>query len=180
MELNGYNVDSTSDPAISQHVSDLGHQTNADVARDYSAGGAAAKGLLTPDNYNTGLSYGDRATHAAIRSRYMQPAVQQEQQLSTEIMSKASGDHIRNLTMATQAAGQEVEMNKQKAMLKYQVEQANRRAKARIYGDVLGIVGGVAGAVGGGVAGGPMGAVAGAGAGQKLGEAGGQMIGGGY
>lgn len=167
MDLNGYNVDSTSDPSITANVNDQISHTNADVAGKYGSGIPQARGLLAqPENFNNQLGYGDKATSAAIKSRYSMPYMREEQQLKLDNMRNASTDHIRNLQVASAAAGQEVEDNRQKAILRWKVEQANKKAKGAAIGNVLGIIGGVVG----GIYGGAGGASAGYSAGQGIGN----------
>ncbi len=168
MDLNGYNVDSTSDPNIAANVNEqIGH-TNADLAGKYGSGVTGARGLLNaPENFNSQLGYGDKATSAAIKSRYSMPYMREEHQLQLDNMRNASTDHLRSLQVASTAAGQEVEDNRQKAILRWKVDQANKKARGAVVGSVLGIVGGVVG----GVYGGPTGAMAGYAAGQGLGNA---------
>lgn len=180
-EINGINVDSTNDPSIQSTVNFQSGQSNAGVAQGYSQPGQeAAQGLLNrPDNYNKGLNYGDAATSAAIKQKYMGQYNIQNNALSLETTRNATADQIHNLSATTQAAGQEVEQNRQKALLKWNVEQQNKRARGAILGNVLGIVGAVGGGVAGAFAGG-VGAPAGAAAGYALGQGAGNMIGGGY
>lgn len=181
MDLNGYNVDSTATPAIGAHISELGSETNAGIASQYGSGIPTARGLLNSDSgLSSSMAYGDKATSDAIKARYSMPYMRKENELRVDVMKNASADHIRNLQVASMAAGQEVEQNRQKAILKWKVEQANKRARGAVYGSVLGIVGGIAGGVAGGMAGGGApGAMVGIGAGQALGSGVGQAIGGG-
>ncbi len=172
MEINGQSLDSTSDPSITHSVNRQVGMSNADVATDYGKGSEGARGLLTqPSHFNSGLSYGDQATSDAIRARYMPQFNRQQSELKLENIKNAASDHIRNLQVATDAAGQEVEMNKQKAMLKWKIEQQNRAARGAILGTTLGIIGGVVGTVysGGNVAVGAAAYQAGSGAGQAIG-----------
>lgn len=169
MDLDGHNVDSAADPSITANINEQVGQTNHGIAAQYGSGMAQARGLLNqPDNYNQGISYGDKATSDAIRSRYSQGFHRHENELSTDIMKNASRDHIANLHVASQAAGQEVEDNRQKAILRWKVEQANKKARGAVLGNVLGIVGGVVGGIYGG---GAPGAMAGYAAGQGVGNA---------
>lgn len=180
MDLNGYNVDSSADPAITANVNEQVGQSNQDVASRYNGGIPQARGLLSSGGDSGGLAYGDHATSAAIRSRYSMPYMREENQLKLDNMRNAATDHLRNLTVASQAAGQEVEDNRQKAILKWKVDQANRKARGAVLGSVLGIIGGVAGGVGAGMASGGAAAPAGAMGGYALGQGAGNMIGGGY
>ncbi len=170
MVINGQSIDSTSDPGITQSVNRQVGMSNADVAQDYGKDNNQARGLLTqPSNFNSGLSYGDQATSDAIRGRYMPTFNRQQSELKLENIKNAASDHIRNLQVATDAAGQEVQMNKQKAMLKWKIEQQERAARGAILGQTLGIVGGVVGAVYGGGVGGAAGYQAGNAAGNAIG-----------
>ncbi len=163
----------TSDPTISANIASRAGQTNAQVANSYAAPAQeASRGLLNShDNFNNGLSYGDQATSAAIKSRYLPQQNQAANQLKIDTMKNADADHIRNLQTATAAAGQEVELNKQKALLKWKIDQADKKARGAILGTTLGIVGGVVA----GVYTGGTGAAAGYAAGQGIGQAAGGM-----
>lgn len=178
MDLSGVNLEPTADPNITAHTNELVHQNSGDIANQYGSGINQARGLLNaPENFNASLGYGDKATTAAIRSRYSMPYQREENQLKLDNLKNAQSDHLRSLQVASQAAGQEVENNKQKAILKWKIDQANKKARGAVLGSILGIVGGVAGGVLGSGAG-PAGTVAGAGAGMSLGEGVGNAIGG--
>lgn len=170
----------THDPSLAAFANEQVRQTNQDIAHSYGDQAVStARGLLNaPDNFNSGLSYGDHATSEAIKSRYQQKYMQGENQLRTDIMKNAQSDHLRNLQVATDAAGKEVELNKQKALLKWKIDQANKHARGAIVGQTLGIVGAVVGAVAGGYATAGTGAVAGGAAGYQAGQGLGQAIGG--
>lgn len=174
MDMDGYNIDSTADPSLTANIKEQVGQTNQQMANGYAEGGiAAGRGLLNStgsDDFNRGLSFGDKATTAAIKSRYDKQYQLSETKLKLDAIQGAQSDHLRNLTVATQAAGQEIELNKKKAELKWQKEQADKKARGAIVGTTLGIVGGV---VGGIYSGG-----AGAGAGYAAGNAAGNAIGG--
>lgn len=171
MDLNGYNVDSSSSPAIEANVNGLVGQSNADVAHQYGQHTSEARGLLNQgENFNSRLGgYGDKATTDAIRSRYSMPYNREEKRLKLDIMQNAATDHIRNLQVASQAAGQEVEDNRQKAILRWKVEQANKKARGAVLGNVLGIVGGVVAGIYSGGTGAAAGYAAGQGAGNAIG-----------
>ncbi len=147
-------------------------QSNQDVANTYGSGAmSAGRGLLNaPNHTNSSLSYGDQATTSAIQSRYQQKYTQNENALKLDVMKSAQSDHIRNLQSATQMASQEVEQNRQKALLKWKIDQANKKARGAIVGQTLGIVGGVVGGIYGGAAGAGAGYAAGSGIGQAYGE----------
>jgi len=168
MDVNGMSLDATSTKEIGDLVSD--NRTNAGVAQDYMRGTGAGRGLLTQeDTYNSGLAYGNPMSHA-IKQRAMNDYNTQYKEISNRALRAASEDHIRNLASASQMANEEVQMNRQKEMLKNQIDQANKRARGQVLGTVLGITGGIAGAY----AGGPAGAMAGYSAGQGVGN----MVGG--
>ncbi len=172
MDLNGYNVDSASSPAIDANVNGLVHQSNADLGNQYLSHTSEARGLLNqPNNFSSNLGYGDAATSEAIRSRASQPYLRQEGQLKLDVMQNAASDHIRQLQVASQAAGQEVEDNRQKAILRWKVDQANKKARGAVLGNVLGIVGGVVAGVYTAGTGAAAGAAAGYAAGQGIGNA---------
>ncbi len=157
------------DPGLHAFAVEQSNQSNQDVANSYGgAAMAAGRGLLNaPNHTNNALSYGDQATSAAIKSRYDQKYTQQENGLKLDVMKNAQSDHLRNLQSATQMASQEVEQNRQKALLKWKIDQANKKARGEILGTTLGIVGGVVG----GIYGGPAGAMGGYAAGQGVGQA---------
>lgn len=169
--LNPGDLDYTSSPALGQALTNLGG-SNADLAKKYSAGSGEARGLLmnAPDS-NSGLSYGDRAISDAIKSRSMREFNTSQNRLELETMKSAQTDHLRNLQVATQAASQEVEQNKQKAILRWKIDQANKASRGQVLGTTLGIVGGVVGAVYGGPAGAAAGYAAGSGVGSAVGSA---------
>lgn len=161
----------SSAPSITANVGQQVGESNRDVSNTYNAGTSAAKGLLnSPSNFNSGLSYGDSATSAAIKSRYTQQSNVASNQLSIDTMKQASSDHLRNLQTATAAAGQEVEQNKQKALLKWSIDQANKKARGAILGTTLGIVGGVVGGIYSGGAGAGAGYAVGSGVGNAIGS----------
>ena len=172
MDVDGYNVDSTSDPSITANVNHQVGQTTQGIANSYTHGAeSAGRGLLnSSDNFNNGLSFGDKAQTAAIQSRYTQGYNRGESALNLEAIKNAQADHIRNLGVATQAAGQEVELNKQKAILRWKIEQQNKKARGAILGTTLGIVGGVVAGIYSGGTGAVAGYAAGNAAGQAIGE----------
>lgn len=163
----------THDPSLAAFSNEQVGQTNQAIANNYGgAAMAAGRGLLnTPNPTNSSLSYGDQATTSAIQSRYQQKYNQGEAQLKTDIMKSAESDHVRNLQVATDAAGKEVELNKQKALLKWKIDQANKKARGAVVGEVLGIVAGAATTYfsGGNVAAGAAAYQAGKGVGQSAG-----------
>jgi hypothetical protein len=116
------------------------------------------------------LDYGNNALTQAIQNRYSQGFNQNQAQLNTSIMQNADADHLQNLTVATNAASQEVELNRQKALLAWKIDQANKRARGQILGTTLGIVGGVVGGVAGGADGAMAGYKLGSGVGQSYGQ----------
>lgn len=174
MDVNGQNLDPTSTGAITATVDKQAGLTNQGLANEYMSSAPQAKGLLKDDNFNSGLSYGDSAMSKAIKQRYQPDFDRSQRQLKLDAVQGAQSDHIRNLNVATQAAGQEVEMNKQRALLKWKIEQANKQARGAVLGQVLGITGAVVGAVAGAFTGGaasvPL-AAAGYAAGSGLGNA---------
>ncbi len=172
MDIDGNSLESSADPNITASINEQAHQTNQGLANSYTQPAqAAGRGLLNShDNFNNSLSFGDRATTTAIKSRYDQTYGRGESALSLESLKNAQSDHIRNLSVATQAAGQEVEMNKQKAILKWKIEQQNKKARGAILGTTLGIVGGVVAGIYSGGTGAAAGYAAGTAAGTAIGE----------
>ncbi len=174
MDVNGVDLESSYSPAI-ESLALEGRRTNADVGRSYMEGTNVGKGLLTqPDSFNQGLAYGS-PMQAAIKQRYTNDYNFKQSELSHKMLRSASEDHLRNLASTTQMANEEVMQNRQKEMLKNEIEQANKRARGQVLGSVLGIVGGIGGAylgagTGAGIAGGGMlGMQAGQGIGNAMG-----------
>ncbi len=169
MDINGNDLDSTAAPSLTETIRNQASHTNQDIANSYTHDAqSAGRGLLnSSDNFNNGLSFGDKAQTAAIQSRYTNAYHRGESALSLDSIKNAQADHIRNLQTATSAAGQEVEMNKQKAILKWKIEQQNKKARGAILGTTLGIVGGVVA----GIYSGGTGAAAGFAAGEGIGNA---------
>ncbi len=167
------NLNTVSDPNITARVNEEVGQTNQDRALQYGSGIGQARGLLTqPDNFSNQLGYGDKATSAAIKRRYSEPYMRDESRLKLENTRNADEDHLRALSVASAAAGQEVEDNRQKQILKFKIDQANKRARGAVLGTVLGITGGVAGGYAGSFGGQPAaGAMAGYAGGSGIGNA---------
>lgn len=171
MEINGQSLEPTADKSITASIDRQVGQSNADIAANYSSGNSQARGLLNSnDNFNNNLAYGSNAESDAIKSRYMPQYNLQEKQLNLDNLKNAQTDHLRGLQVATQAASEEVQLNKQKALLKWQIEQQNKKARGAILGTTLGIVGGVVGTIYGGPAGGAAGYAAGQGVGNAVGS----------
>ena len=179
MDINGYSLDSENPASITANVNTQANQTNQDIANQYTGDAkSAGRGLLnSTDNFNNGLSFGDKAQTQAIQSRYTQAYNRGESALSLDALKNAQSDHIRNLQIATQAAGQEVELNRQKAIMKWNIEQQNKKARGAILGTTLGIVGGVVGGVVGAYGTAGVGTAAGAAAGYAAGQGVGQAVG---
>ena len=166
MEVNGQSLDPTSSPAAGA----LGSQTAQDVAGQYNAGLQTGRGLLSQsDNFNNEIGYGSKAETQAIRQRYAGSYGVMENELKISNLRNASEDSIRNLSAATQAATGEVMQNRQKALLAWQIDQQNRKARGAVLGTVLGITGGVIGAATGGSGGATAGYAAGSGVGNMIG-----------
>ena len=170
----------------SQQITDFGHEAQAGSGAQnyakYNSGAPQVAGLMNqPDNYSQKLGGADNAQLNAIKSKYDQKFGQDQSRLNLTLMKQANEDHLRKVQIANQMANQEMEINRQKEMLRQQRKAAKRQARGAMIGNVLGIVG----AVGGGLAGGlgtggtPMGAIAGASVGNSLGQAAGGAIGGG-
>ncbi len=167
-----HGLDEGNDPSLASFTKEQVGQSNQSLANSYDHDAmASGRGLLNaPNHTNSSLSYGDQATTSAIQSRYQQKYTQGENALKLDVMKNAQSDHIRNLQSTTAMAGQEVEMNRQKALLKWKIDQANKKARGQVIGTTLGIVGGVVGAYFGGAAGAGAGYAAGSGVGQAVGE----------
>lgn len=179
MDVNGIDLEASSSPSVGAHINELaGDSTRAQAGR-YTQDFPQARGLLSqPDTFGSSMAYGDKATSDAIRQRSgLQPYLRQENQLKLDMLKNAGSDRLRALSAATTAASEEVQLNKQKSLLRWQIDQANKKARGAVLGNVLGIVGGVVGGVAGAYAGGPAGAVAGAGAGASLGQGAGNAMG---
>lgn len=169
MEIEGQSLEASADPNIAANVNEYGRGSNQSLADSFSSG--AGRGLLSSrNNFDQDTGFGHSAEMDAIRGRYMPQFDRQEKQLKLDNLKAAGMDRIRNLQVATEAAGQEVQMNKQKTILKDKIEKAQRAARGAVLGHVLGIVGGVVA--------GYFTAGTGAAAGFAAGEAAGQAIGG--
>lgn len=171
MELNGQSLEATADPNITANVNQFSSGNIQSTADSYGSGGAGRSMLNVPNRFDQGLGSSNDVQMAAIRNRYMPQFDRQERQLNLDNLKAAGTDRIRNLQVATQAASEEVQLNKQKAILKDKIEKAQRAARGAVLGHVLGIVGGVVGGIA------TMGTVGVAG-GFAAGEAAGQAIGG--
>lgn len=183
MEVEGYNLDPTSNKDLTAHINEMNSQSTGDLAKQYSSGMGEARGLLNqPSGTNNSLAYGDRAVSDAIRSRSNQGYYQSERKLSVDVLKNAGQDKLRSLQVASQAAGEEVQLNRQKDLLRWQTEQANKRARGAVLGNILGIAGAIGGGIAGSVlmpgAGTAAGAAMGASAGMGVGSAAGNVIGG--
>lgn len=144
MDYNNLDLTSTNSAALSGLINE-NNATNANkLSQNYSSGISEGRGLLNrPDTINKSLSYGDNATSNAIRSKYSHQYELSARELSTKTMAQAHSDQIKKLTVASQLADQEVQMNKDKALLRDKKKQADRKARGAVLGHVLGIVGGV-------------------------------------
>lgn len=170
--IEGASLLPTNDPSISSNVATQTGTSNQDYAANYGSGNSTARGLLNGANpsFDQNLDFGNQAQTQAIQGRYSQPYYRGEAQLSTNIVAAADADHLHNLQVATDAAGQEVELNRQKALMAWKIDQANKRARGQILGTTLGIVGGVVGGIYGGAGGATAGYAAGSGVGQAAGQ----------
>ncbi len=162
------------DPTASPQISSMVNENQGSYAPADKSGEAYGRGLL--DNSSSPSAGIDQGTMNAIKSRANQRYNLGESQLDVGIMKQANADKINHLLNVSQLANTEVEQNRQKALLSYQIQQANRRARGQILGSVLGITGGIIGGVAGSYGGG-VGAAAGASAGYAAGSGAGQMIG---
>lgn len=164
-------LNSTHSAELGSFINEQAGQTNAGIAKDYTGGNAEARGLLNkPDNFNQGLSFGDRAQSDAIKSKYTQQYAHKESELNNKMLQNADADHVRKLQNASNLATEEIELNKQKQILQYKKQQASKAARGAVLGHVLGVVGGVTA--------GYFTAGTGTGAGFAAGEAAGNAIGG--
>jgi hypothetical protein len=177
--IEGSSLLAANDPSIAQNISNDTQSTNGSIASQYGSGNTQARGLLNSGNsgMDSSIDYGNNALTQAIQNRYSQGFNQNQATLNTSIMQNADADHLQNLQVATGAATQEVELNRQKALLAWKIDQANKKARGQILGTTLGIVGGVIGGVAGGYATGGVEVGAGAAAGYGLGAGVGQSIG---
>lgn len=170
MDLGSIDTTSYRDPSLGATIDSQVGKSNADIGRSYTSGNQEARGLLNdPGQLNKSLGFNDQAMGDAIRSKYMQGYGHKESQLNNKMFQQADADHIRQLAGASELANQEVEMNRQKEILRWKVQQSKKAQRGAILGNVLGI----AGAAGGAYAGGPQGMMAG----MQGGQAAGNMIG---
>lgn len=165
------NTDATSSLEIRDLTQGEAGQTSQGRASEFMAPAKqAGRGLLNQDDtFNKGLSYGDSATIDAIRSKYKADYNRAEKKISHDTLLKADESRLRSLQVTSDLAGKEVEMNRQKEILKWKQKQAKRQAKAALVGSVLGLTGAAAGAAIGGPAGAMVGMSAGTAAGNMAG-----------
>jgi len=171
MEIGGMSLDATSSPEMAALAKE-GKRSNADISQNYMQDTGKARGLLdAPDTSNQKMAYSNPMS-TAIKNRYSNDFNFQSKQLNNRILRAASEDNIRNLAATTQAATQEVLQNRQKEMLRNEIDQANKRARGQVLGTVLGITGGIGAmaATGGNPAAGMAGYQMGSGAGQMYGS----------
>lgn len=143
MEINGQSLEATATPSVTQNINNQALRSNQDVANSYDSGGAG-RGLLRDNGgFNDTLQFSNSAERDAISRRYMPQFERQSQRLKLDNLKGAQMDHLRNLQVATQAASEEVQLNRQKAILKDKIEKQQRAARGAVLGHVLGIVGGV-------------------------------------
>lgn len=172
MDYNKADLGSTNSQALQGLIGEENTTSANTLAGDYSSGISEGRGLLNrTDNFNKNLSYGDPATTNAIRSKYSHQYENASRELTAQTMRQAHSDKIQKLTVASQLADQEVQLNKEKALLKDKKKQADRRARGQVLGHVLGIVGGVVAGVYSGGAAAPAGFAAGEAAGNAIGGA---------
>jgi hypothetical protein len=162
--------------SYSTQIADLVHQGTSQSAQDmagqYTSGNSEARGLLKdPGNTNRQLAFDDHAMGDAIRSKYTQNYAHKESQLNNKMLQSADQDHIRQLNVAANMAGEEVEQNRQKEMLRWKMQQANRAQRGQVLGHVLGITGAVVAGIYTGGAGAAAGLAAGEAAGNAIGSA---------
>lgn len=166
-------------PMISKEISDLGADARAGSAqqlyKDYTGeANQAASGLMadtSTERFNAGLGGNNDPTLSAIKNKYNKQFSHNQQRLSLGAMRDAEEDNLRKIQVANQLADQEMEMNRQKEMLKQQMKKAKRAARSATIGNILGVAGAGAGFAFGG---GPAGAAVGMGSGQAIGNMAGQ------
>lgn len=166
-------------PTVSPQITDMvnNNPSASEYAKEYTHN-EPAKGLLNDtSNYSKNLGTEDTGMSQAIKSRYMQDYGVKDKQLDLNIAKQAQTDKLQHLLSVSQLANQEVMQNREKALLKYRIEQANKKARGAVLGTVLGITGGIVGGVLGAMAGG-VGAPGGAMAGYALGQGVGNSVGG--
>lgn len=170
MDYNNADLTSTNSQALGGLINEHNATDATKLGQSYSSGISEGRGLLNrPDTMNQSLSYGNDATSNAIKQKYTQQYGLASRELSTKTMAQAHSDQVQKLTVASQLADQEVQMNKDKALLRDKKKQADRKARGAVLGHVLGIVGGVAAGVYTGGAGAPAGFMAGEAAGNAIG-----------
>lgn len=162
-------------PMISSEISGYGNEARQGSIdknySNYSQGLSQGRGLM--DNVgNFSERLGSATPEAsAIRAKYDQDFGKEQKRISLGMMRQAQEDNIKKLQAANQMADQEMEINRQKELLKWQRKQAKKAARGQLVGNVLGIVG----AVGGAVVGGAPGAMVGYSVGQGAGNYGGSQ-----
>jgi hypothetical protein len=168
-------------PMVSKEISDFGKEARADSAQGrfegYTGGSASARGLLSDSGgLDRSLSY-DNPTLSAIKQKYGASEFGREnKRLNLSMFRAAQEDNLRKVQVANELAGQEIEINRQKEMLRRQRKAASKAARGQLIGTALGIVGMGVGAYMGGPG---AGRLAGAMVGNAVGQGAGAAMGGG-
>lgn len=173
-----YGTDTRSDLANTGQVYDqANNSTSESTLASNNRGTEGAKGLLTPDagfNQQAGMT----PMSEAIQSKFQRTYGVQNQALQHQEARQADAQYFDKVAHAQDMVTQEMKMNYQKRMEKYQQDLARKRARGAVVGQVLGVVGAVVGGVVAGVYSGGTAAAAGATAGYAGGQALGNAIGG--
>jgi hypothetical protein len=169
-------------PMVSKEISDFGKEAREGSAgervREYSQGSRFASGLLDqPSSFERGLGGAPASPElSAIKAKYNQEFGQSQRRLNLNVMKQGEEDNLRKIQIANQMAAEEMEINRQKELLRWQRKQAKRAARGQMIGSVLGIVGAGAGMAiggpGGRAAGGMVGYSVGSGVGNIAGSGG--------
>lgn len=168
-------------PMVSKEISDFGKEARADSAalrlQDYTSGTQSARGLLNDaGSLERSLSY-QNPTLSAIKQKYGSSEFGREsKRLRLDMFRNAQEDNLRKVQVANELASQEIEINRQKEMLRRQRKAASKAARGQLIGSALGIIGAGAGMYLGGPG---AGRVAGAMIGQSVGQGAGAAMGGG-
>lgn len=134
---------------VSKEISDFGKEARAGSAQssfqNYNQGSQNASGLMNDSgSFDRGLA-SQNPEMSAIKQKYNTDFGRNQKRLSLSLMKQGEEDHLRKVQIANQMASEEMQINQQKEMLKWQRKQAKKMARAQTIGSVLGIVGAGAG-----------------------------------
>lgn len=141
-------------PMVSKEISDFGREARAGSAdqsfRNYSQGNANAAGLMNDSGgFDRGLGSSNPEL-SAIKSKYGGQFGREQKRLNLNLLKQGEEDNLRKIQIANQMASEEMAINRQKELLRWQRKQAKKAARGQMIGSILGIVGAGAGMAMGG------------------------------